>query len=334
MKGISHFAVGVAVASCFPAAVRAGADGNPLYFILGGVLGLLPDTLDFKFQRFFYRHDIEVIPDPKNPDPQMIADAVAGAVARAHATGKPVRIKLDTIRLGTDLWQQYSVAFQIPQRRVAVKYGPVVDMSGTPGPQTGAGRELKAEAALPCEVKLDYQARTTIDILDGPLFQMVPAGGRVIPRFLPWHRQWTHSLIIALMLALTGTLLWDMTAGLVIAAAYAAHILLDQLGFMGSNVFFPFGSKRTHGMRLMHSVEALPNLATVWLACLLIFWNVYRSSPWKVPNFSLAKLVFYGVAVPAGVIALLRLPSRHARDRCNANRRGKGSCLDAVKVDE
>ena len=30
-----------AAASCFPGAVRAGAEGNPLYFILGGLFGLL-----------------------------------------------------------------------------------------------------------------------------------------------------------------------------------------------------------------------------------------------------------------------------------------------------
>ena len=90
MKGIVHFAVGVTVASCFPEVVRAGANGNPLYFILGGIFGILPDTIDFKFCRFFYRHDIEVTPDPNKPDPQVIADAVALAVNRAYETRKPV----------------------------------------------------------------------------------------------------------------------------------------------------------------------------------------------------------------------------------------------------
>ena len=71
MKGITHFAAGVAVASCFPQAVQAGTEGSPLYFILGGAAGLIADTLDFKFFRFVYRHDLEVIPDPLRPDPQM-----------------------------------------------------------------------------------------------------------------------------------------------------------------------------------------------------------------------------------------------------------------------
>ena len=60
MKGIAHFTAGVAAASFFPGAVAAAVDGNPLYFVLGGVCGLLPDTLDFKFGRFFYRHQVEI----------------------------------------------------------------------------------------------------------------------------------------------------------------------------------------------------------------------------------------------------------------------------------
>jgi len=53
----------------------------------------------------------------------MIADAVALAVNRAFDTGQSVRIKLDTIRLGTDLWQQYEVKFDVPGKRVVVGYG-------------------------------------------------------------------------------------------------------------------------------------------------------------------------------------------------------------------
>ena len=66
MKGIAHFSLGIAAASCFPAAVQAGAEGNPLYFILGGIFGLLPDTLDFKFYRFIYSHDVEITPDDQD----------------------------------------------------------------------------------------------------------------------------------------------------------------------------------------------------------------------------------------------------------------------------
>jgi len=45
----------------------APAPPQSLYFLLGGIFGLLPDTLDFKFYRFFIKHDIEVAPDPLKP---------------------------------------------------------------------------------------------------------------------------------------------------------------------------------------------------------------------------------------------------------------------------
>ncbi len=54
MKGFSHFMSGVAVASFCPWSIDAALQGNPLFFVLGGACGILPDTLDFKVYRFFY----------------------------------------------------------------------------------------------------------------------------------------------------------------------------------------------------------------------------------------------------------------------------------------
>ena len=105
MKGISHFVTGVTVASFFPWSVHAAVDGNPLYFILGGAFGLLPDTLDFKCYRFFYRHDVYIDPDPADPDHQAIADRIAEAIDRCAEEGREIRLKLNTIRLGVDYWQ-------------------------------------------------------------------------------------------------------------------------------------------------------------------------------------------------------------------------------------
>jgi membrane-bound metal-dependent hydrolase YbcI (DUF457 family) len=306
MKGIAHFAVGVAAASCFPEVVRAAAAGNPLYFILGGVFGLLPDTLDFKFYRYFFKHDIEIVPDPLKPDPQVIADAMALAANRAFDTGKPVRIKLGTIRLGSDLWQQYEVKFDVSGNRIAVSYGPKVDTGRNPIPGTEPKKRKKASAPLLCGIKLEYEAATTVDIFDGPLFEMEPTkAGRVIPRFIPWHRQWSHSLTAALLFSLTGVLLSDWLAGAVIFSAVMAHALLDQLGFMGNNFLFPFQKRRSEGFKLVHSDQALPNFWTVWLSCLLIFWNLYRALPWSIPAFNLAKLLFYGAVLPAAAGWLL-----------------------------
>jgi len=87
LKGITHFVTGVALATFFPEVVRAGAQGS-LLPVLGGVAGILPDTLDFKFGRYFESYDVEIDPGPQ-PDARRIAEEVAGAMRRATKPGSP-----------------------------------------------------------------------------------------------------------------------------------------------------------------------------------------------------------------------------------------------------
>jgi hypothetical protein len=300
VKGIAHFSIGVAIASCFPEAVREGACGNPLYFLLGGISGLLPDTLDFKLTRFLYRHDMEVIPDPDKKDPAMIANAVALAVWRCHEERKPVRIKLDTIRLGADRWQQYHVRFDISGRCVKVRYGHIVDTGGNPFPGQARGKPEEAMSPLPCDIRLEYNATSSVDIFDGPIFEMDPCeAGTVVPRFIPWHRQWSHSLLAGMVLGLAGWFAFGVLAGIVMLAALLAHALADQLGHMGSNLLFPFRKQRFAGMRLMHSGDAAANLSAVWFSCVVIFWNLSRHASLPAGTVNAGKLAFFGLAVPA-----------------------------------
>jgi membrane-bound metal-dependent hydrolase YbcI (DUF457 family) len=307
MKGISHFAVGVAAASCFPATVEAGAAGNPLYFILGGLAGLLPDTMDFKFYRFFHRHDIEVVPDPKKFEARIVADALALAVNKAATEGRAIRIKLATVRLGADLWRQYEVRFDTRRNEVRVTPGPVVGTSGQPLDHESAEKAKPAIAGLPCPIKLEYEAVTTIDAFDGPMYAMEPvAKDKVMIRFIPWHRRWSHSLVIALLFSLISWLALGPLAGMVFFAAYAMHVALDQLGFMGSNLFFPFTRERTNGLKKVRSTDPLPNLSAVWTSCLVIFWNLYRASPLSYDWLNPVKLLVYGFALPALAILLIR----------------------------
>ena len=326
MKGITHFAVGVAAASCFPEAVRAGADGNPLYFLLGGAFGLLPDTLDFKFYKFFYRREMEVVPDPNAPDAAMIAQAIAYAVDRARRTRRRVRIKLNTIRLGADKWQQYTVRLEVPEQRVVVSFGPQVNTGRTPISRVPV-ENGEASAPLACPVRLEYQATTTVDILDGPMFEMKPApDGKVAAGFIPWHREWSHSLPVALAFSLAGFALWGTVAALVVFAAYAAHILVDQLGFMGSNLFFPFTRERTGGWQKFRSDNSAANFAFVWCALLLIFWNLYRATP-RVPwSVNPAQVAVFGAIVPLVLLLATRRllankPTAAAAKRAKAGKR-------------
>lgn len=300
MKGIAHFSIGVAIASCFPEAIQQGACGNPLYFLLGGISGLLPDTLDFKLTRFLYRHDIEIVPDPGKKDPAMIADAVALAVCRCRDRRSPIRVKLGTIRLGADRWQQYHVAFDIPRRCVKVEYGHVVDTGGNPFPGQVQGKPGAASSPLPCDIRLEYNATSTVDIFDGPVFEMEPLeDGTVVPHFIPWHRQWSHSILAGVVLGFAGWLAFGALAGFVMLAALLAHALADQLGHMGSNLLFPFQKKRCPGMRLMYSGDAGANLSAVWFSCVVIFWNLGRQASFSTGGVSAGKLAFFGLALPA-----------------------------------
>ncbi len=304
MKGISHFAIGVATASCFPSAIAAAESGNPLYFILGGIFGLLPDTIDFKLYRFFYRHHAEIIPDPLKPDPQQIADAVSDAIECAASTEKPFCIRLNTIRLGTDLWQRYTLKFDLITNQIKVEFGPKVDTGGT---TVESQKPVIATAPLKTDVRLDYLAETDIDIFEGPIFQMTPhKDGYVVPQFIPWHRQWSHSFLVAGMLALPAYLIWDSLSALIIITSYSAHVAADQLGYMGSSLFWPLTHRRTHGLKLQHSGEAFPNFCAVWLSCLLIFLNASRSIPPSLINISPATIIVWSIIIPFITIKTIR----------------------------
>lgn len=306
MKGISHFAIGIAAASCFPAAVHAAADGSPLYFILAGVCGLLPDTLDFKFVRFLYRADILVTPDPLRPDPRLVANAVAVAFNRAAVTQRAVNLKLNTILLGADRWQRYTVSFDVPARQVRVTYGPIVDTGGNVL-EAAPEEAPSASAPLETDVELDYFATSAVDIFDGPVYRLEPtATGRVRPVFIPWHRSWTHSLVVAALLGLAGTALWDAVAGLVVFAAYAAHILADQLGFLGSNLFAPFTRRRSAGLKLMHAVSPLPNFLAVWLSVLLVMWNLAAATTGGIAGWNPLRYLLLAGVLPAGLFWFLQ----------------------------
>jgi hypothetical protein len=307
------------VASFFPTAVHAAADGNPLYFVAGGFFGLLPDTLDFKFYRFFYRHDMCVVPDPADPSPQQIADAVACAVERAMDSQKPVSIKLETIRLASDLWQQYRVRFDVRNRRVTVSYGPVVDTGRNPVAQSPAratargpcllhrGAEQSASSALEARVRVDYQPDTVIDIFDGPVLRFIPESQEVAAlRFIPWHREWSHSIIIGAAVGTAVAAAGDAAAGAIAFGALAVHAATDQLGFMGSSLWFPLHRRRRPGSARLHSTDPLFNFSVVWLCFLLIYWNLSAYSLQLTNGISLLKLLFWAFLVPFGLLGAYR----------------------------
>lgn len=310
MKGFTHCVSGVAVASLFPAAVHSAQEGNPLYFILGAVAGLLPDTLDFKLIRYLYRYDRIVMPDAKQLDPQPVVEAVAEAVASA-AAGSPFRLKLCAIRLPAETWRQYHVEIDSDVGEVRARFGPVVDSGQNVLPGGEPGPHPEAVAVLPATVRAGNGPRYAIDIFDGPGFRFERAAdGAVEAVFLPWHRVWTHSFLTGALCGLLAAVAWTPLAGAVVLAAWSVHLMEDQLGQMGSCLFYPLGRRRIPGLGRMRSGDALPNLSVVWIGCAIVFWNLYAAMPQPAHHVPAIQMVLLAMTVPALGLLWRRVASR------------------------
>ncbi|MFN2225905.1 MAG: metal-dependent hydrolase [Anaerolineae bacterium] len=335
MKGIAHFAIGIAVSTFFPQIVHDAAQGLAFGPVLAGIAGLLPDTLDFKLLRYFERPD-EVIdpahltppatgaPDPASAGAPMgaplaapLAARIAAAANRAHDTGRPVRVQLHTLRLGGDLWRRWSVAFDTDGGQIRVHVGPAVTTAQVPMP--GSEPPAPATGSAPVRAPLRYPAgdEIVVDIFNGPSLTFEPGEGGVEVVFLPWHRAWTHSLLMALLLGLAGCLVAPV-CGLAMALAVLAHAAIDQLGFMGSNLLYPWTRRRARGLGLFHSGEALPNFLAVWTSLALILLNLDRFS--AQPVLPPGPYLLLAVVLPAAVLLAA------------SSRRGSGAATAATEA--
>jgi membrane-bound metal-dependent hydrolase YbcI (DUF457 family) len=115
-------------------------------------------------------------------------------------------------------------------------------------------------------------------------------------------------------------LLLGPLAGLVFALGSLTHILEDQFGYMGSNLLYPFTRRRTRGLGLCHSGDALPNLFIVWLSALFVLLNLDRFSP--DPVFDPWRLLTVGFVIPWAMIG--------AWQWWRQSRKGKGSRADGL----
>ena len=336
MKGISHFVTGVAVATFFPEVVYGAAQSLSFGPLLGGLAGLLPDTLDFKFVRYFERVDDEIDPGQVTtpsglPDPQSIAERIAAAMDRAYDSGYRVKIRLHTLQLGADRWRQYTVAFDVPQGQVMVRIGPVVTTGQLALPSSEVPRLVTGRAAVQANIHATYDQEIKIDAFSGPSFAFERREGSVHVSFLPWHRAWSHSLLLVAVLGVLGSLL-SPVYGLVMALAALAHIVEDQFGYMGSNLLFPLTRTRTTGLRLMHSGDAVGNFLLVWLGMACIFLNLDRFS--SSPALPIVPYVLAVMLVPSILLLGLSLwGQRRARRHSGLEEQGiSPSAMAAIEL--
>jgi membrane-bound metal-dependent hydrolase YbcI (DUF457 family) len=310
VKGITHFISGVAAASFLPAAVTSAESGS-LILALAGVCALLPDTLDFKFARYFERLDDAIAPTEADFDAPAIAGRVAAAMRTAFETGQPRTVQLHTLRLGSDLWRQYTVRFAPQTNEVIVQPGPAVNTAQAPYPDSALPNAAEGRATVGAPLAPTYDAETEVDIFSGPCFRFERRGDAVHVTFLPWHRRWTHSFTLTAALGLAAGLLLGPVFGAAAGLGAVVHVLQDQLGFMGSNLLWPLTRRRTPGLRLVHSGDPIPNFLTVWLAAALLLFNLDRFS--TAPRLPTGPYLLLAVALPAAVMLAAYVGQRHKK---------------------
>ena len=329
MKGITHFLTGVATASCFPLAIQTAFADKSFLMLYGGFCGILPDTLDFKFARYFWKFDHVVNMTEDHLDAKLAAETVAQSIDEAAATGKPVRVKLNVIRISTNYYRTVAVQIDGERKEVTAYVGPLKTMShvmarGETLPSDAARFRAIAEkgsvavlrdiaqksASLPgtipdpeiahvakfeADVHNTYYADTEIGIFSGPDWQFAKqADGRVRIDFIPWHRHWSHSVTLGLLLGPLGLLLFGLSgllAGLGFLNTYSlaalfigplafwSHVFVDQLGYLGSNLFPPWTKWRSVGMKLSTSSSAFGNQMVNYLSAAIILWNINAYGP-------------------------------------------------------
>lgn len=336
MKGFTHFVSGIAVASFFPQAVHMASQEQSFILCLGGIFGIMPDTLDFKFAKYFHKSDFEVRPDPDNLDAREIAETVAKAIRKAETEGRGT-VQLHTMQLGSNLWRSYTLAFDSATSEVVVEIGPLVDTGQIPFDGTELKDPQKASARVKVESQFfqQFDKKSQIAIMTGPCFEFVKREtGKIEIVFLPWHRTWSHSFTLGILIALLVGLVTFFTVPegahpelysiprwllypLIILFGSMVHIIEDSTGFMGNNLFYPFTKDRTNGLGLMSAAEAIPNFLFVWSSLICILYNLdrYRWAPEATPPGieSPATFFFWFYAIPLAVMAYYFFKGKKAK---------------------
>lgn len=295
MKGFTHFISGIAVASFFQQAIHMASQESSFILCLGGLFGILPDTLDFKLAKYFYKSDVEIKPDPNNLDARIIANGIAESVNKAIKEGKS-SVQLHTMQLASNRWRSYQLRFDTKTSEICVDIGPEVDTGQIPfdGTELTDPEKAHARVKVDCEFYQQFDKVSNIAIMTGPCFEFQKReDGKMEIVFLPWHRQWSHSFTLGMLIALIVGIISYFCVGqgptpklytlprwalypLIILFGSMVHIIEDSTGFMGNNLFYPFTKKRTNGLGFMSASEGIPNFLFVWTSIICIIYNLDR----------------------------------------------------------
>jgi membrane-bound metal-dependent hydrolase YbcI (DUF457 family) len=222
------------------------------------------------------------------------------------------------LKLAADLWRRYSVRIDPIRKEVTTIIGPIVTTGQAPIPGSAPPKEeAVAKGKFKAEVEYTYEEETYVDIFSGPDFAFVKDGDRVRIDFIPWHRQLAHSFTLGVALAPIGFIIYGwtqlgLTASAIILFAFWSHIITDQVGVLGSNLFYPFTKKRTTGMGLFHASDPVPNFFTNYCAVAVVVWNVNQYAFEPVFTMPIYLYILYVVIIPLGTFyGLIRIYRSH-----------------------
>jgi hypothetical protein len=274
-----------------PGIVEDGARGG-LLIALCGLCAMLPDTLDFKLVRYLEKADADIVPAVLAPDAQQIADDIAMQMYLASQTGHSRVVHLHPARKTVSEYVLYSIRFESLTGDVIV----TLDLDGSRG------------SAHVGKLDYTYDGELHIEELGATSLRFSACGDSIRVEFLPWHRVWTHSLVVALVMSLAFGILLEPRVGLIAFLGYTVHVLEDQLGYMGSSLFAPISMKRVNGMGFLHSGDAIPNVVTVWISLALLLLNLDRAR--QTPVIASGPYLALVVLLPAVVATVIFLRRR------------------------
>ncbi len=333
----------MAVASFFEQAIHMASQESSFILCLGGLFGILPDTLDFKLAKYFYKSDFEIKPDPNKLDAREIANGIAQAVNKAIDTGKG-SVQLHTMQLASNRWRSYQLRFDTKTSEICVDIGPEVDTGQIPfdGTELTDPEKAHARVKVNCEFYQQFDKVSNIAIMTGPCFefQKRKEDGKMEIVFLPWHRQWSHSFTLGMLIAAIVGIIsyicvpesantgyppgyfilprWTLYP-LIILFGSMVHIIEDSTGFMGNNLFYPFTKKRTNGLGFMSAAEGIPNFFFVWTSLICIIYNLdrLRWNPYGNVQAAIADPVsfwFWFYIVPVAIMVYFFLKGKREKE--------------------
>ena len=318
MKGLSHFCLGLASVTFFPEAIHL-AEGGSFILAVAGASGLLPDTLDFKFTRFFLDAGEYVFePGPDEFDGQKLADTVAAAANKAWEEKREVMVKCHTVQLDSDKWREYYVKFDTKKNEIVGEFGPIIagfDKIAIPDSVPKNPERIGVAKPTP-KIIYSHARPITANIMSGPSFSFKPKKNGVELCFIPWHRQWSHSITLSIVLAILGFVLGGKIWAIALGLPAFIHVFSDITGFMGVNFFPPFTKDRSGGLHLFHADTSLANFFAVWLSALVVIFNVNRFGSHQLFNLHPALYFGYFWVLPFAIVLIVTsLVSRKKRKK-------------------